>query len=67
MDLLRGDRLGTVETKEIGGFRLSLIHCDRDVTLPWHRHGEPALTFVIAGRFSERLRNGHDHYSPRVS
>jgi AraC family transcriptional regulator len=63
MELPRGHFFGTVEAKEIGGFLLSLIQADRGASFPWHWHREPALTFVVAGRFSERLRTGLRHYS----
>lgn len=52
----RGEFFGTtVAEQRLGGFIASLTDYDRGSSIPWHRHSEPYITFVVAGDYQERL------------
>ena len=54
--LAHGEFFGTVVAEQrVGGFVVSLTDYDRGASIPWHRHAEPCLTFVIGGAYRERL------------
>jgi AraC family transcriptional regulator len=56
VSLARNEFFGVrVAARQIGGFALSLTRY-ASPSLPWHGHEEAYLTFVISGRYRERLR-----------
>jgi AraC family transcriptional regulator len=58
MNLARNEFFGVrVAARQIGGFALSLTRYSAPV-IPWHGHEEAYLTFVMSGRYRERLRGG---------
>lgn len=57
-NLARNEFFGVrVAARQIGGFALSLTRYSSP-SIPWHGHEEAYLTFVINGRYRERLRGG---------
>ncbi|HEV7919657.1 MAG TPA: AraC family transcriptional regulator [Thermoanaerobaculia bacterium] len=57
-NLARNEFFGVrVAARQLGGFALSLTRYSTP-SLPWHGHEEAYLTFVISGRYRERLRGG---------
>src|SRR6185436_11909547 len=58
MDILRhGEFVGaSVAELRVGGFVVSLTEYAGGTSIPWLRHAEACLTFVVAGGYCERLR-----------
>ncbi|MBV9497279.1 MAG: helix-turn-helix transcriptional regulator [Acidobacteria bacterium] len=57
-NLARNEFFGArVASRQIGGFAMSLTRYSSPV-IPWHGHEEAYLTFVVSGRYRERLRTG---------
>jgi len=45
-----------VAEQRAGGFVVTLNDYGRGTAIPWHRHSEPCVTFVVAGAYRERLQ-----------
>jgi AraC family transcriptional regulator len=58
MNILRhGEFFGpNFAEQRVGGFVVSLTDYAGGTSIPWHRHAEACLTFVLAGGYRERLR-----------
>jgi AraC family transcriptional regulator len=61
-----GELLGSlIAQRTLGHFNVSLKQYDDAAELPWHVHQEPYVTFVVDGRYRERLPSGWRDCTPR--
>ncbi len=52
----RGQFFGAIVAEQrVSGFIASLTDYERNDAIPWHRHRDPYMTFVVGGAYRERL------------
>lgn len=63
----RGEFFGVrVASRQLGGFSLALTRYERRMSIPWHAHEEPYLTFVLRGGYRERVGAATRDCRPRA-